>query len=259
MSCDECLKRQWKTVISWRMVYEVLCLPRMMEADVTGVLGKFSYVDLSKGAHGFSVRAFDPAGNPDPTPASRSFTVTGGKQPAAPTAGKSVNVGDANGAIEFKCPGDNRFRPVKDARQIAVGCTVDATQGRVRLTSETSSGVTQTAQFYFGEFKIKQRTGETEVTLKLSGDLGCGKGSGRKGAAKRGAVAGAAASGATAMGASPPAAITARARSAAPSGSSGDRCDGSTYIKVARGVVSFRDFVADRTVEVRAGQQYSTK
>ena len=39
----------------------------------------------------------------------------------------------------------------------------------------------------------------------------------------------------------------------------GDRCDGSTYIKVARGVVSFRDFVADKTVEVRAGQQYSTK
>ena len=218
-----------------------------------------SYADLSKGAHGFAVRAFDPAGNPDPTPASRSFTVKGGKQLAAPTAGKSVNLDVANGTIEFKCPGDNRFHTVKDARQIDVGCTVDATRGKVQLTSETSSGETQSALFYDGVFKIKQKTGESEVTLKLSGDLGCGKNSGRKGSDKRGRRRGG-----RGLWGDGDGRFTTRGHHGAGTvrGTKwfvGDRCDGSTYIKVARGVVSFRDFVADRTVEVRAGHQYSTK
>jgi hypothetical protein len=39
----------------------------------------------------------------------------------------------------------------------------------------------------------------------------------------------------------------------------GDTCRDTTYVKVKRGVVSFEDFVADRTVKVTAGEQYSTK
>ena len=218
-----------------------------------------SYADLSKGAHAFSVQAFDPAGNPDPTPASRSFKVKGGKQLAAPVSGESVNLEVANGTVEFRCSGDNRFRTVNDARQIDVGCTVDTTRGKVRLTSETDTGETQSALFYDGVFKIKQKTGESEVTLKLSGDLGCGKSSGRKGSDKRGRRRGG-----RGLWGDGDGRFTTRGHHGAGTvrGTKwfvGDRCDGSTYIKVDRGVVSFRDFVADKTVEVKAGQRYSTK
>ena len=218
-----------------------------------------SYADLSKGAHTFSVRAFDAAGNGDPTPASRSFKVKGGKQLATPVAGESVNLNVVNGTIKYRCKSDGDFRRVNDARQIDVGCTVDATDGKVRLTTETETGETQSAEFYDGVFKIGQKSNETEVTLKLSGELGCGKGGTKGRADKRGRRRGGRGLWGNGEGR-----FTTRGHHGAGTvrGTKwfvGDRCDGSTYIKVARGVVSFRDFVADKTVEVRAGERYSTK
>lgn len=219
------------------------------------------YADLANGSHVFSVRAFDTAGNPDPTPASRSFTVTGGRGDLPlPVAGEAVNIGVVSGTVRAQCKGDDGFRRIGAAEQLAVGCTVDATRGRVRLTSATDTpGVTQTADFYFGQFKIKQRTGETEVTLKLNGDLGCGKGSKSNAVAKRGRRRGG-----RGLWGDGDGRFTTRGHHGAGTvrGTKwivGDRCDGSTYVKVTRGAVSFRDFVADKTVAVRAGHQYSTK
>ena len=218
-----------------------------------------SYADLAKGAHTFAVRAFDAAGNGDPTPASRSFKVKGGKQLATPVAGESVNLNVINGTIKYRCKSDGDFRRVNDARQIDVGCTVDATDGKARLTTETETGETQSAEFYDGVFKIAQKSNQTEVTLKLNGELGCGKGTTKGRAEKRGRRRGGRGLWGDGEGR-----FTTRGHHGAGTvrGTKwfvGDRCDGSTYIKVARGVVSFRDFVADKTVEVRAGERYSTK
>ena len=44
-----------------------------------------AYSSLADGTHTFEVRAVDTAGNPDPTPASRTFTVDTTPAPAAPT------------------------------------------------------------------------------------------------------------------------------------------------------------------------------
>ncbi len=48
---------------------------------------------LSLGAHTFRVRAIDPAGNPDPTPASRTFTVTTDTAPTITTVSPGAGAG----------------------------------------------------------------------------------------------------------------------------------------------------------------------
>ena len=68
--------------------------------------------------------------NADPTPASRSFTVKGGKQLAAPVVGEVGEPQRRQRHDRVQVLGRQRFRTVNDARQIDVGCTVDATAGR---------------------------------------------------------------------------------------------------------------------------------
>ena len=129
----------------------------------------------------------------------------------------------------------------------------------MRLTSGTDeAGETQSASFFLGVFKIKQELGETEVTLKLNGKLDCGGGNGREAASKRGRRRGG-----RGLWGDGDGRFTTRGNRGAGSVRGtrwfvGDNCDGSTEVRVNRGVVSFRDFVADRTVEVKAGGQYST-
>ena len=60
---------------------------------------------------------------------------------------------------------------------IPLGSTVDATKGKVRLTSAANgSGATQSALFYQGAFVVTQTRGAKPVTqLALSGKLSCAK------------------------------------------------------------------------------------
>jgi hypothetical protein len=50
-------------------------LDSSQEADFASCSSPHAYSSLADGAHTFDVRAVDPVGNPDPTPASRSFTI----------------------------------------------------------------------------------------------------------------------------------------------------------------------------------------
>ena len=54
-------------------------------ADWASCSSPKAYSSLADGTHTFEVRAVDTAGNPDPTPASRTFTVDTTPAPAAPT------------------------------------------------------------------------------------------------------------------------------------------------------------------------------
>ena len=140
---------------------------------------------------------------------------------------------------------------------IPLGSTVDATKGKVRLTSASGpGGKVQAAVFYKGAFVITQTRGAKPVTqLALSGKLSCGKRSGRKSAstsARKKRVRRLWGDG------------RGRFRTKGRHGAATvrgtkwlteDRCGG-TLVRVQRGVVAVRDFTKKKTVVVKKGKSY---
>ncbi len=220
---------------------------------------------LAPGSHTFAARATDAAGNVDLSPATRTFTVAAEAPPedvpqdlppGEPEVGRSVNVTPVEGTVSTKCPGDASFTELRDAEQIPVGCLIDTRNGTVLLTSSRGTGGgTQSAEFWDGLFRVKQKVGRKPFTeLVLEGSLNCGKKDrppSRKDKGGRG------------LWGDGDGKFSSRGHRGAGSSRGtkwfvGDRCNGSTYVKVNRGVVSFRDFVDDKTVIVRAGESYAT-
>jgi hypothetical protein len=189
------------------------------------------------------------------------ITVAGAVTDQAPTAlpppvaGKTVNAQVIAGKVRFKLPGTSAFVTLTDPQQLPIGTTFDTTAGRVTLTSASDTkGATQHAWFYEGTFTLGQTSGSQPITtLALAGALpDCTKGARA-------------------------AATTAKRRSRHLWGdgkgrfrTSGrfssatvrgtrwfvsDRCDG-TLTRVVRGSVTVRDRVRNKTVIVRAGEQY---
>lgn len=220
-----------------------------------------SYSGLADGSHGFEVRAVDALGNTDPTPAAASFIVYTG--PPKPVAGQTLNVEPVEGTVELLCPGESSFAPLTAFKQIPVGCLINTRHGVVDLTaSKGSSEELQGAHFWGGVFIATQGEGDDQaVELKLAGKRMCerrgGKGkpvatvsaSGKHGRRLWGSGKG----------------------NYSTSGSYGsatvrgttwlvvDRCDASTLIKVAEGVVAVRDFVKGKLLTLTAGQEYVAK
>lgn len=177
-----------------------------------------------------------------------------------PVRGKSVTVGVVSGKVRFKRRGSSHYEQLDGIEGIPVGSTVDATGGRVRLTSAAGGGAaqagrTQTAEFYKGSFVVQQGKGSALTDLKLAGPslaschfkpvrasakrkkkplrrlFGDGKGSFR---------------------------TSGRHAAATVRGTrwlTQDTCAG-TLVKVLRGRVSVRDFTRRRTVTVRQGKSY---
>ena len=157
-----------------------------------------------------------------PTPSRRPAAGDPPTPTAPPTAGpearlgKSVVAGKVSGTIRIK--GKNgTFRTLGADESIPLGSTVDATKGKVRLTSAASAGgKTQSALFFQGAFVITQTGGSKPVTqLALSGKLSCPKEEGERRRPRRRRSG---ACGATARAASAPRAGTARRPYAARSG-----------------------------------------
>ena len=174
----------------------------------------------------------------------------------APVNGKSVTVALKSGRVLIKLPGSNKFVPLGDLRSIPVGSIVDATNGRVTLTSVDANGVEQSADFYEGRFQISQAAGGALVTLRLRGGdfSSCPKAGSSARASKR--------SGRRLWGSG-----SGRFRTQGNFGSASvrgtiwltaDQCTG-TFFKVKRGVVTINDFVADKTLSLPAGQSYLAK
>src|SRR5579871_1328681 len=91
----------------------------------------------------------------------------GTSPPTAPTpvAGRSVAAAPVSGTAEVREPGSTTFVPLSSAALVMVGAVVDATRGRVQLTSAGPQG-TSTGQFYAGEFGLSQApSGLTNLTL----------------------------------------------------------------------------------------------
>jgi hypothetical protein len=187
--------------------------------------------------------------------------------PAAPQPlrGKSVKVGVVSGKVRFKRRGSSRYEELDGTEAIPVGSTIDATAGRVRLTSAVGgsgggaaqaaqSGATQSAEFYKGSFEVLQSTRSALTELKLAGpSLASCRAKGAQSAQRRKRPV-------RRLFGDGKGSFRTRGRHAAATvrGTrwlTQDTCAG-TLVRVSRGSVSVRDFTRKRTVTVRRGKSY---
>ena len=172
-----------------------------------------------------------------------------------PENGESLAVEPLSGVIYIKLPGSAKQVKLTEGMLIPVGSVVDASKGKVTLTSVNKAGEAQTAVFYGGKFLVAQRDGSGLVTLKLRGGnfKSCGKAgpstatasAGRKGRRLWGSGKG-------------------KFRTEGNYGSATvrgtvwlteDRCSG-TFFKVRKGVVTVRDFSGNQTFSLSKGKSY---
>ena len=169
-----------------------------------------------------------------------------------PVPGKKVNLKLLSGIVLYKPPGSRKFLKLTDDVQVPVGTTLDTLKGRVSITASSDrKGGTNKSWFYSGVFKIKQALAAKPVTeLQLTGaKLSCKKASAAAKKPKTRKLWGDGSGSFRTRG---------QFSSATVRGTKWvviDRCDG-TLTRVARGVVTVRDFVKRKTVIVRAGKQY---
>jgi hypothetical protein len=183
-----------------------------------------------------------------------------------PTFAKTVVLTPIGGKVLIQLPGArNGFAALSNGpTTVPVGTMVDATAGRVRLTSADPGpqpAKLQSGQFFRGIFRIGQsRTEGGLVNLVIRDNLSrsaCVSGA----AAARGAAVNRRVLGLLRGTAKGRFRTTGRFAAATVRGTDWgvrDRCDG-TLTVVRRGVVVVRDLRRHRTVVVRAGQTYLAK
>jgi len=130
-----------------------------------GADGTWSY-PIPAGAHSYTVRATDAAGNVSELSSPRVIagvtqTPTPSPTPTpTPVPGKTVVGAPVRGTVLVKVPGKG-FVELKDTESIPLGSTVDTKKGTISLTAKTG----QTATFRDGIFKITQTKTTTDLTL----------------------------------------------------------------------------------------------
>jgi CSLREA domain-containing protein len=217
----------------------------------------------------------EPEPEPEPTPEQKKAPDQG-TPPAAPpvtstvvpTNGETIVVKPEEGKVKIKLPGTNKYVPLEELKEIPVGAVIDATKGKVTLTSIDPDGTEQTASFFGGVFKVKQKEGSGLVVLEL---LDTGVCPARRPAPRAAASLFPGAS--TLLTARPGKATTGKLWGSGhgnfkTEGNQGaatvrgtiwlveDRCNGTTFFKTRRGVVSIRDFVLHKTLSLPAGKSY---
>lgn len=90
---------------------------------------------------------------------------------ASPVADVSVTLHRSAGTVKVKLPGSAGFVALARAAELPVGTVIDATRGRVALTSAvTAGGATKTGTFSGGRFAVTQSRGARPLTnLRLVG------------------------------------------------------------------------------------------
>ncbi|MGE0066530.1 MAG: hypothetical protein AB7T48_04165 [Solirubrobacterales bacterium] len=202
-------------------------------------------------------KCFSKAAPPDLAPPPPIPSVTTQKA-LVPENGETLAAEPKSGTIYIKVPGQKKQTKLKEGQLIPVGSVIDATNGKVTLTSVNKAGETQTAVFYGGKFLVAQKDGSGLVVLKLQGgNFNSCKGSARS-------------SGATASGRAGRRLWGSGKGKFRTEGSYGsatvrgtvwlteDRCGG-TFFKTKKGVVSIRDFAAGTNFSLPAGKSYLAK
>ena len=179
-----------------------------------------------------------------------------------PTARQDFNVKPVSGLATYTCPGQGTQALTK-LQNLPLGCTLNATAGRVTLTTAKEDGTTQTADFYEGQFKVTQGVGKLAgtkakgllTTLTLTGPPVCPKG-------KKGSIAHVARGGRRLWGSGRGGYRTRGGRSAATvrgtTWLTKDSCKG-TLTKVTEGSVEVDDFGKKKNKIVTAPGSYMAK
>jgi hypothetical protein len=185
-----------------------------------------------------------------------------------PVNGETIIVSPKEGTVLIKLPGTNKFVPLEELKEIPVGSVIDATKGKVTLTSIDPDGTEQTANFFLGVFRVKQKDGSGLVVLELLDTRTCPAPAAKPAPNLLGAPALATASGTK----KPPASGKlwgsghGNFRTEGNDGSATvrgtiwlveDRCNGTTFFRTRRGIVSIRDFVKGKTFPLPAGNNYT--
>jgi hypothetical protein len=172
-----------------------------------------------------------------------------------PVPGRSVNLKLLKAPVLYKLPGTSTFLTLTEDVQIPVGTTLDTTDGRVSITAASDlKGATSKSWFYSGVFKVSQALSAKPITeLALAGAKpSCTASKSASAAAKKPKTRKLWGDGSGQF------RTRGQFSSATVRGTKWvviDRCDG-TLTRVARGVVTVRDFRARKTIIVRAGKQY---
>jgi uncharacterized membrane protein YgcG len=97
-------------------------------------------------------------------------TATVGRVPA-PRLGVTGNVAPVSGTVLVRVPPSTTFVPLSSLRQIPFGTVIDATHGRVSVTTASPHGGTQTGEFFAGEFVLSQGRNGLVVAALAGGDF----------------------------------------------------------------------------------------
>jgi hypothetical protein len=237
-----------------------------LTANRTGTTYSVDAAALTPGTYTAQAEQTDIAGNtgvsgPSTFAVAAMVQVVEGKQDQSPEPelGKTVVAGAVGpGTVKIRL-GNGKFRTLGANESIPLGSEIDATKGRVRLTSAAGpGGVVQTADFYKGAFIVTQTKGTRPITqLALSAKLAC--------TTKKKGKASAAAKKKTVrrLWGDGKGRFRTRGRRAAATvrGTkwlTEDRCD-RTKITVRRGSVTVRDFVKRKNKIVKQGKSYTAR
>lgn len=88
-----------------------------------------------------------------------------------PVLAVSGNIVPLSGHVYVELPGTSTFVPLTGLRQVPFGTIVDATKGKVKVTTATPSGHTQVIVFYAGEFKLTQGRNGLVIATLLGGNF----------------------------------------------------------------------------------------
>lgn len=87
---------------------------------------------------------------------------------SGPVAGETVELEAVDGQVRVKEPGEDAFATLEEATEVPVGSVIDASKGTVRMTSAADGG-RQSGEFSHGGFQVEQKPGSSKVTLVLRG------------------------------------------------------------------------------------------
>ena len=90
---------------------------------------------------------------------------------AAPTLAVTGNLAPVSGSVLVELAGTSSFIPLTGVRQVPFGTVIEATHGRVLVTTATSHGGTQTGEFFGGKFILLQSRNGSVVAELIGGNF----------------------------------------------------------------------------------------